>query len=48
MMTNTSSSSGGPGLQLAPLRGPDTSRGDRQPDVRPDIKDNQEWQKEER
>ena len=46
--TNTSSSSGGPGLQLAPLRGPDTSRGDRQPDARPDIKDDRERRKEER
>jgi hypothetical protein len=46
--TNTNSSSGGPGLQLAPLRGPDSSRGDRQPDARPDLKDDRERRKEER
>lgn len=45
--TNTNNSTGGPGLQLAPLRGPDTSRGDRQPDVRPDIKDDRERRKDE-
>lgn len=43
---NPNSSSGGPGLQLPPLRGPDSSRVDRQPDARTDLKD--ERRKDER
>jgi hypothetical protein len=49
--TNPNSSSGGPGgpgLQLPPLRGPDSSRVDRQPDARTDIKDDRERRKDER
>jgi hypothetical protein len=43
----TSTSTGGPGLQLPPLRGPDTSHGDRQPDARTDLKDDRERRKNE-
>jgi len=46
--TNTSSSSAsGPGLQLAPLRGPD-GRADRPSDARADIKDDRERRKDDR
>ena len=44
---NPGSTPGGPGLQLAPLRGPDSSRGDRPPDVRTDLKDDRERRKDE-
>jgi hypothetical protein len=44
----TSSSQAGPGIQLPPLRGPDSSHGDRQPDARTDLKDDRERRKEER
>lgn len=45
---NNNSSSAGPGLQLPPLRNPDSSHGDRQPDARADIKDERDRRKEER
>lgn len=44
---NPSGGAGGPGLQLAPLRGRD-ERGDRQPETRTDLKNDRERRKEDR
>lgn len=46
--TNTTNGAGGPGLQLPPLRGPDSGRGDRPPEVRPDLKEDRKRRKDER
>ena len=48
MQNNPNPNSTGPGLQLPPLRNPDSSRGDRQPDSRTDLKDDRERRKDER
>lgn len=44
---NTSTSTGGPGLQLAPLRARD-DRGERERDPRADLKDDRERRKDDR
>lgn len=44
---NPSASTGGPGIQLAPLRGRD-DRGDRQPDARTELKNDRERRKDDR
>jgi hypothetical protein len=45
--TNTSAGPGGPGLQLAPLRGPH-DRGEHERDPRTDLKDDRERRKDDR